>query len=196
MIRETTEQYKRATAEQLKVCWTCGMDSARSKSGGPLKLCVECNKIGRKVWYCSSLVTSYPIRSLSDSKADPLVHRECQKEDWKKGKPRPHKVFCGKSLEPSVFHEISTEQPQVPILTSRPVQLPVAAEADTKAQMSMLRTIQNSTTGDKESRLETVQLHDTIDADPAAPPDATFLSLKMILAMALLVGATLAYSLL
>lgn len=57
MIQETTEQYKRAAAHQLNVCWTCGMDSTRSKFGGPLKLCKECIKIGRKVWYCSSLVT-------------------------------------------------------------------------------------------------------------------------------------------
>lgn len=61
MFQETSEKFDRLAAEQVKVCWTCGKDAARSKSGGPLKVCQKCNAIGRKVWYCSSLVLPFEV---------------------------------------------------------------------------------------------------------------------------------------
>ncbi|EKM61754.1 uncharacterized protein PHACADRAFT_169181 [Phanerochaete carnosa HHB-10118-sp] len=60
-------------------CNSCGFTPNRMEQEGGRKLrtCSGCRKVDRLIFYCSS---------------------ECQRRDWKHGKPYPHKAICGKPL--------------------------------------------------------------------------------------------------
>jgi len=126
------------------------------------------------------------------------MHSDCQKEDWKKGKPRPHRLFCGKPLEPTIFQETSGDQLPIPSTsaTSTPFHLPHVAEADDRAQKTEQQTILDGTADEEATRFgETIQLHNPSHVDTLAPPVRTYLSLRMIFTLVLVLGAIAAYSL-
>ncbi|KAF8888828.1 hypothetical protein BD779DRAFT_1716154 [Infundibulicybe gibba] len=76
-IREIRRLGKLESKSAVNVCWNCAKDPARLGPGKELKACVKCKEIRRIIRYCS---------------------RECQKNDWKNGKPVPHKAICGKPM--------------------------------------------------------------------------------------------------
>ncbi|KAF8888829.1 hypothetical protein BD779DRAFT_1672150 [Infundibulicybe gibba] len=76
-IREIRRLDKLESKGVVNICWNCGKDPARLGPGKELKACVKCKEIRRIIRYCS---------------------RECQREDWKNGKPVPHKAICGKPM--------------------------------------------------------------------------------------------------
>ncbi|EKM48912.1 uncharacterized protein PHACADRAFT_154854 [Phanerochaete carnosa HHB-10118-sp] len=68
-------------------CHTCGTASTGAQQGGAkLRTCSACRKVNRFVYYCSS---------------------ECQRQDWKHGKPYPHKTICGKLRSEQEIEELS-----------------------------------------------------------------------------------------
>ncbi|KAF8889365.1 hypothetical protein BD779DRAFT_341465 [Infundibulicybe gibba] len=76
-IREIRRLAKLNNEGAVNICWNCGKDPTRLGPGKELKACVKCKEIRRIIRYCS---------------------RECQKDDWKNGKPVPHKAICGKPM--------------------------------------------------------------------------------------------------
>lgn len=70
-MKKEAERYKQQRQTAPNGCWNCFQPVQR------LLTCSKCLSMGRKVFYCS---------------------RECQKDDWKNGKPKPHKMICGKPL--------------------------------------------------------------------------------------------------
>ncbi|KAF7794720.1 hypothetical protein EIP86_005858 [Pleurotus ostreatoroseus] len=70
--RAVMKRHNELRAQGFHACWACGKHEGALAEGQKLMACSACRKINRKILYCSS---------------------ECQKQDWKTGKPRPHKCF-------------------------------------------------------------------------------------------------------
>ena len=93
-VSDVSRQHNKDRKGLAYACRTCGKNEAMLENGAKLLACAKCRKIDRKVWYCSRYVVL--LRSVCD---DTDCRRECQLEDWKNGKPRPHKVYCGKPMD-------------------------------------------------------------------------------------------------
>ncbi|KAF8889369.1 hypothetical protein BD779DRAFT_341569 [Infundibulicybe gibba] len=72
--RRAQKDYRKTHQNMVNICWNCGLDASRLE-GRQLRACSACKAVGRGIRYCSS---------------------ECQKQDWKHGRPVPHKSICGK----------------------------------------------------------------------------------------------------
>lgn len=77
IIRQELKAHKKLAELAVPVCWHCDKDQSQLPAGLQLKVCSKCKEIGRLIHYCS---------------------KECQRENWKKGIPRPHKLICGRPL--------------------------------------------------------------------------------------------------
>ncbi|KAF8159625.1 hypothetical protein B0H34DRAFT_411554 [Crassisporium funariophilum] len=101
-----------------RYCWGCGIMQSLLPGDKKLLACAECKKMGvSEVKYCS---------------------RECQKDDWKNGKPKPHKLTCGKPPQ------AAAEGGRQGKLTCNDKTIP-SADPSFKRSLALLHQIQRST---------------------------------------------------
>lgn len=97
-------EHNKMRKKYVYACHTCGKNEAML-DGAKLLACGKCRKIDRKVWYCSRCVMLCRLVHLRTN-----CHSECQLQDWKSGKPRPHRVLCGKPLDEEAAQPVETTE--------------------------------------------------------------------------------------